>query len=109
MKKGWPNPYETGQEHIPTAEEVHSVLKILAKKEYQETKKYEDEKGLYFLEIQVPGDMEGQMAEYNYMRKGRYKEGESTTTEIHVTYYENGSPTGGTSAARYIDGEWKIL
>jgi hypothetical protein len=103
------NRFEKKLEHIPTLEEVHLVFKELAKKEYKETRQREDEKGLYLLEIVVPGDSENETIEYAYMRKGQYKEGQSSATEIHVTYYDDGMPISGTSAARCVDGDWKIL
>ena len=100
---------DKSQEHIPTPEEVDSVFKELIKKEYTEVRKREDEKGLYLLEVTTPGESEDEVVEYAYMRKGRYPEGESSTNEIHVTYYQNDIPISGTSVARCIDGQWKIL
>jgi hypothetical protein len=105
-----PTPEEfNSPEHIPGPEEVHAVFKELAGKEYRETRKREDEKGLYLLEVEVLGESEGEVTEYAYMRKGRYPEGQISDTEIHLTYYKDGYPIGGTSAARYVDGQWKIL
>lgn len=104
-----PNPFETDPEHVPTAEEVHSVFKELIAKEYKETRRREDEKGLYLLEVVAAGNSESESTEYAYMRKGRYPEGQISATEIHVTYYENEMPISGTSAARYVDGKWVIL
>lgn len=109
MGEGEQNLPEGEQEYIPTPEAVHSVFRELAKKEYTIARQLEDERGLYLLEVVVPGEQEGETTEYAYMRKGHYKEGESSATEIHVTYYENEIPISGTSAARYIDGKWKIL
>jgi len=104
-----PNLPEIEPEHIPTSEEVHSVFQELIEKQYREVRKREDEKGLYLLEVVIPGESEGEETGYEYMRKGRYKEGASLSTEIHVVYYENGNAVGGTSAARYVDGKWIIL
>ncbi len=100
---------EIPQEHIPTPEELNAMFKELIKKEYTEVRKREDEKGLYLLEVTIPGESEGEIIEYAYMRKGRYPEGESSENEIHVTYYKNDIPISGTSAARCVDGQWKIL
>lgn len=100
---------ESEHEDIPTPEEVHSVFRELIGKEYSEKRKLEDEKGLYILEVEATGNSEGEVNQYAYMRKGHYPEGGITVTEIHVTYYVNGAPVSGTSAARYVDGEWKIL
>ena len=103
------NPFESEPEHIPTPEEVRSVFSELIGKEYSEKRKLEDEKGLYTLEVEALGDLEGEVNEYAYMRKGCYPEGAITVTEIHVTYYVNGAPISGTSAAPYVEGKWKIL
>jgi hypothetical protein len=101
---------EEDSEHIPTPEEVHAVFRELAgEKEYKETRKLEDEKGVYVLEIEVPGDDEGQVIEYAYMRKGSYGNMGITATEIHVTYYEDGRPISGTSAAKFENGNWRIV
>lgn len=108
-KEKGPNLSETESEHIPTSEEIHSVFQELIGKKYKEVRKLEDEQGLYLLEIVIPGEKEDEETRYEYMRKGRYKEGASLSTEIHVVYYENGNAVGGTSAARYIDGKWVIL
>lgn len=103
------NIFERKPEHIPTPEEVCLVFKELTDKEYKEVRRCEDEKGLYLLEVAIPGDSENEVTEYLYMRKGRYKECQSSTTEIRVTYYENNIPISGTSAARYVEENWKIL
>lgn len=101
---------EKKPEQIPTIEEVSSVFReLIGEKEYTEVRKYEDEQGLYLYEIKIQGDLPGEETGYEYMREGRYGEGSSLSTEIHIVYYEKGIPVGGTSAARYIDGKWKIL
>ena len=100
---------EKKPEHIPTPEEVSSVFRKLIGKEYIEGRKFEDEQGLYLYEVKIPGDSADEETEYAYMRKGHYQEGASTATEIHITYYKNGIPISGTSAARYVDGKWIIL
>lgn len=100
---------EFSKEQIPTPEEINSVFTELIHKEFTETRKCQDEKGLYLLEVTIPGESEGEIIEYAYMRKGRYPEGQSSENEIHVTYYKNGFPVSGTSAARLINGKWEIL
>jgi len=100
---------EKKPEHIPTLEEVSSVFRELIGKEYIEVRKLENEQGLYLYEVKIPGDLPSEEIGYEYMRKGRYKEGSSLSTEIHIVYYENGNAVGGTSAARYVDGKWIIL
>ena len=110
MKEGAPNSFESGAERIPTPEEMYSMFGELTKKEYTETRELEDEKGIYLLEVTVPGDEQGEVIEYSYMRKGVHsKRMQSLETVIHVTYYKDGSPISGTSAARFIDGTWTTL
>lgn len=100
---------ENKPEHIPTPEEVSSIFKELTEKEYTEVRKLEDEQGLYLYEVKIQGDSTDEETEYAYMRKGQYKEGSSTATEIHITYFKDGTPVSGTSVARYVDGKWIIL
>ncbi len=88
MREDKPSELETGPEHVPTPEEVRSVFRELIGGEYREVRKREDEKGLYLLEVVVPGEAEGETTEYAYMRKGRYAEGQISTTEIHITFYD---------------------
>lgn len=118
MKEGELNHIENQIEQIPTAEEVYSVLDEITEKEYKEVRKCEDEKGIYLLEVIVPGEVEGEMIEYSYMRRGHYKEGQSAATEIHATYYENDIPFHGKLTARpdfiqakmrYSKGRWIIV
>ncbi len=99
------SPEET-PEHIPTPEEVHGVFQRLVGegKEYEVTKSIDDEKGLYELEIKIPGELAGETTGYEYRRFPAPR-----APEIHVTYYEDGDYIHGTSAARYVNGEWKIL
>ncbi len=104
------NPIEGNREHIPTLEEVISVFReILKGKDFKLTRKLEDSKGLYVLEIKTKGEKDGEVDEYSYMRKGKYKEGESSMTEIYMAKYYNSIAITGESAARYIDEKWKIL
>ena len=88
--------------------EVQSVFKqLIGDKKYKDVRKLEDEKGLYLWDIIISG--ENGDIEYSYMRKGRYPEGRSLATAIHVTFFdENGIPTGGYSVAKYIEGEWNL-
>lgn len=110
MREESPDFSEQESEHIPTPEEVRSVLQELIGKEYREVRRIDDEKGLYLLEVEVPGESKDETIEFAYMRKGRYEGNNAITeTEIHVTYFENGVPISGTSAARYVEGRWKIL
>ena len=104
MTEGPPDGIEEGPESIPTSEEVESVFVELCGEEgFEEIRKCEDEEGLYLWDVMSGGD------EYSYMRKGRYPEGQASQTAIHVTFYdETGTPVGGHSVAKYIDGAFKV-
>lgn len=108
MNENLPN-REISMEHISTPEEVCSVFKELIKKEYKEVRRCEDQEGLYLLEVEVSGESENEVTKYLYIRKGEHKEAACSETEIYVTYFEDNIPVGGTSAARFIEGNWKIL
>ena len=103
-----PNIYERGAESIPTPEEVRSVFEQLIEgKEHQEIRRLEDEQGLYLWDVVVSG--EDGNTEYSYMRKGRYPQGEASSTAIHVTFFDaEGNPVGGHSVAKHVEGEWEL-
>lgn len=62
-------------EQIPTEEEVRGILQEIIAGPYVESRKLEDGKGLYLLDVRVPGEEDGEVIEYSYMRAGRYPEG----------------------------------
>lgn len=104
-----PNNPEEKKEHIPSLEEVRSVLEqVLEGQEYEEVRKEEDEEGLDLWEVRV-NTLEG-FAEFSYKRKGSYDtNNEKRVDVIHVTFFDQDNiPTGGHSVAKYIDGEWKL-
>jgi hypothetical protein len=103
------NSSETESEHVPTIEEVQAVLKELIGDQYTEVRRGEDERGLYLLDVTIPGEKDGELTGYEYMRAGRYPEGNALETAIEIVYYENEIPVGGTIAAKYLNGEWKIF
>ncbi|MDP3880756.1 MAG: hypothetical protein Q8Q32_01050 [bacterium] len=106
MNEGLSNNFEGKQEHIPSLEEVRAIFEQFLKgKEYEEIRRKEDEQGLYLWDIRIP-DEEGNI-EYSYMRKGRYTEGQASTTAIHVIFFDKeGLPVGGHSVAKYVNNEW---
>ncbi|MFA5126455.1 MAG: hypothetical protein WC465_00440 [Patescibacteria group bacterium] len=109
MKEKRFNPFEESSEQIPTPEEILEILERVINREFIEVGRYEDERGIYRLDVQTPGDEEGEMVEYIYTRMGRYPQSQSTNTEISIAYYKDGIPFFGTIVARYIGGSWKIL
>ncbi len=108
MREEPTNNFEKGPESIPTPEEVQSVFEqLIGEKGYEDVRKLEDEQGLYLWDIIVTGK-DGD-TEYLYMRKGRYSEGQASATAVHVTFFdEEGTPVGGESRAKYIEGKWKL-
>ena len=101
---------ETAKEHIPSTEEVRDLFEQCAKGEpFEETRRREDEKGLYLLEVKVL-DEDGGYAEYSYMRKGRYAEGQAQETRIDVVYFdEDDIPMGGDSFAKHEGEKWSVV
>lgn len=108
MEKG-PNSFEVKSERVPTYEEIHSILKKLIKGEYKEVRGLEDEQGTCMLEVVVPGERDGEKTQYEYNRKGEHKEYQSSETEIHIVYYEDGIPVDRELVAKFVDGKWEIL
>lgn len=109
MSEGEPNSFESEPEHIPTLEEVRSVIELFINGGYREIRKIEDERGLYLYEVMVSGDNPDEEIEYAYRRKRPPGENPISTTEIHAIFHVKGEAISGTSAARYVDGKWKIL
>ncbi len=110
MNEREPNQSEVAPEHIPTLEELHSVFGELIKDEYTVGRVREDEKGIYLFEVTIPGELEGETIEYTFTRKVKASEIDTSAVgEINVTYYKDNFPIHGTSAARWVDGKWKIF
>ena len=103
------NRFESAPEHIPTPEEVYGVIRQLTNKETTEARKVEDEKGLFILDVTVPGEKEGELIEYGYKRTRTDNKGRTIPSEIHISHYSGEDWMGGTSAARYEEGTWKLL
>lgn len=96
-------------EHFPSIEDVKKIIeKITQGKEFESVRTGDDEKGLYLWDIKLkePNEL-GDIVEYSYMRAGRYPEGSARITAIHMTTFDSeGNPTGGTSVAKFVNGEW---
>jgi len=98
-------------EYIPTEEEIRNVLEVELKiGPYTESRKCLNADGLYLLEVRVPGEEDGEIIEYSYIRKGHYPEGEAGNTRIDRWFYQDGDIIGGDGpVAELIDGQWKII
>jgi len=94
------------KEQVPSLESIKDFFnKLINDREFVEGRFGEDDKGIYLREVSVKTD-DGSIG-YEYMRKGRYTEGQASETAIHAVYYDNdGDPCGGELAAKFIDGEW---
>lgn len=109
MKDSMPN-FET-VEVFPTIEDVESLIKLLLDKGtgFDETKKVEDEKGLYRLDIMAKGE-DGLPVEYSYRRDGSFViEGEEKkrVPAIDIGFFdEDEMPIGG-STVKFVNGEWE--
>ena len=102
-----PNELEQAPEHIPSAEEVGELFaQLLLGEAYTETKRLEDERGLYRLDV----TLEGGGAEYSYMRKSDHPgAGWSADTVINVILYnKDGMPISGSSVAKCDNGNWTL-
>lgn len=101
---------ENEPERIPTPEEVRSIFeRLIGREKYETVRTLEDEKGLYLWEVTVP-EKYGGYKEYGYMRKGRHAEGQISDAAIHVAFFnKDGVPVGGTSVAKYVEGEWVLI
>ncbi|MDP3953429.1 MAG: hypothetical protein Q8P99_01220 [bacterium] len=100
------NPFEGIHEPVFTPEEVQELFEQLGVREFEDVRRLEDERGLYLWDIAIPGE-DGGTEEYSYMRGGRYPEGQASITAIHKVFYDkDGTPIGGQSVAKYIEGEW---
>jgi len=102
---------ETKVEHTPDLEEVRGKLLEIIGKEFTETRKKVDEKGLFLLEVEVKGEKDGEVTEYSYRRDvapNKQREGADAPLyhSIDVVTYENGMPTGGTDVAKCVKGVW---
>jgi hypothetical protein len=108
MQEKPPSTFEEERESIPTPEDVRSVFEqLIGERKYEEVRKHEDEQSLYLWDVVVHG--ENGNAEYSYMRKGQYPEGQASTTAIHVTFFDiANNPVGGHSVAKYVEGEWEL-
>ena len=99
-------------EHIHTSEEVIAILKeIIGEAKFEEGRKLEDEQGLYLWEIKITQE-DGESVEYEYVRKGNYKErglpgGSAPETAIHMTLFDSeGIPYTGHPVRKFLDGKW---
>jgi hypothetical protein len=105
------SPIEKGPERILSKAEVFEAISRFAENAKLVRELY-DEQGLYLLEVKIEGGAPGETAQYEYIRKGAYPDGnQSSGTVIHVVYYENEVPVGGYNVAdfNYDTGSWDMI
>lgn len=100
---------ESSSERILSKEMVVQALERYAGKDTVPVCELSDEKGLYLLEVEKPGEAAGETTQYYYIRKGRHgNHNESSETKIAVTYYQDETPISGHDIATLDEetGEW---
>jgi hypothetical protein len=105
------NSSEKKPEVILTSEQILEALSQHAEG-FTLSRELSDEKGVYLREIEVVGENEGEVIEYQYMRKGVHPNNNvSDVTTISRIYYQDGVPVGGDKVATFNEetGEWKTL
>ncbi len=105
------NYIEKGPERIPTRDEVMEVISRLAENSTV-VRELTDEQGLYLLEANIEGEEEGEVIQYQYMRKGRFPDNKSASdTGVCVVYFQGGVFVSGTTVAKYNPetGEWREI
>lgn len=104
---GPPKNVDIHAEIVPTQEDVAAVFeRLIGSRKFTETRnpKY-DERGLYSWEVTTP--TESGSTEFEYNRAGPYPGGKYLQTAVYATFYDKeGMPTGGSSVAKLISGEW---
>ena len=102
------NSIEGGPERILTKAEVVEVMVRYAENGTVARELYDEQDGLYLLEIKVEGKKAGESTEYTYRRKGTFGKNATLTTHIDVAYYEDNIPVGGSNISEfdYETGEW---
>ncbi len=95
-------------EHVLSREEVLEAITQHVEG-YTIERELSDAEGVYLLEARVVGEKPGEVTEYRYQRKGEFGRNQSLQTAIHVAYYEDDMPVGGTTIANYNEttGEWE--
>jgi len=79
-----------GREKVPTIEEILNICGVDSKDFIEPPKELNDEQGIYYLEIKIKGEKEGEVVSYEYRRKGEFPEGhKSSGTSIHIATYDN--------------------
>jgi hypothetical protein len=94
-----PSNIEKKPEKILTSAEVLEAISQHAEG-FILSRELSDDKGVYLREVEVIGQNEGEITEYQYMRKGVHSNNNaSDVTAISRIYYQDGMPVGGERVA----------
>jgi hypothetical protein len=85
------NPLEKSPERIPTKVEVMEIISRFVENPTI-SRELSDAQGLYLLEAEIKGQEQGEIIEYQYMRKGMHGKNQARETGICVTSYKDGVP-----------------
>ena len=105
------NNIEKKSERIFTSEEVLEAISQYAEG-FTLSRELSDEKGVYLREVEVKGEKDGEIIEYQYMRKGRHpNHNQSDVTTISRIYYQDGMAISGEPVAKFDEetGVWKKI
>ncbi len=101
---------ENAPEKFPTKEEIFEFIRTAFEKENLVVVREESNtEGLYLIDVKSEETADGEVAQYEYMRKGNFGDlGGAIETAIYVTYYQDEIPIGGEKVAVYDheSGNW---
>ncbi|MDP3986575.1 MAG: hypothetical protein Q8P77_04080 [Candidatus Veblenbacteria bacterium] len=103
------NGIEKGPERILTKEEVLEVISRFVENPVLVRELF-DEQGLYLLEVKGASEEQGEIIQYEYMRKGRFpNHNEASESAIYRVYYQGEMAVGGDKIVVYKSetGEWE--
>ncbi len=91
---------DSNTERILTREEIVTAIERHVEK-YTIQRELSDENDIYLFEVTVPGEKPSEVTEYEYQRKAKFGELETTTSHIRITYYEDEMPVSGKTLSNY--------
>jgi predicted transcriptional regulator len=108
MKFDFPNPKpgEQKNERVLSKQEVQKKFQEIIIEPFKELISRDDADGLFFLTVEVVGEIPGETIEYLYIRKTIAEDPCTAVTTIQKVFYEDGFPVGGTTVANFIDNAW---
>lgn len=96
---------ENGAEKILNEREVLNLFDEMVGGEYEIIRSSEDAEGLLVLEVRTVGE-DGEMVQYDYVRKNHDPQNFATETAISVQYFIGDMPVSGQTLKRLRGGVW---